>query len=188
MPARPQAWISVMPFGTSCSWLSMMSLGTLLCLLFRSIDPRDFRQHRRRVTRVVQGFVEERAKFRSVLFEVAGVPVVGRHQIVAMRLELDTYRGVPFLRWRNLQNLLAGIEDGVDIELVFLEQPDAPVDGALVVVELRELQRRIGKLRIIESEPQRLAPQFIGIGAALGALVLGDLQMCVDQGGDGSDR
>ena len=34
MPARPQAWISVMPFGTSCSLLSMMSLGTLLAFLF----------------------------------------------------------------------------------------------------------------------------------------------------------
>ena len=117
----------------------------------------------------------------SVLFEVAGLLEVRRQQIVAMRLELDADRNVPFLRRRHLQDLLAGIEDGVDIELVFLEQLDAAVDGALLVVELREFQRGIGKLRIVESEPQRLAPQFIGIGAALGALVLGDLQMRVDQ-------
>ena len=98
-----------------------------------------------------------------------------------MRLELDADRDVPFLRRRDVQDLLAGIEDGVHIELVFLEELDAAVDGALLVVELREFQRRIGKLRVVEGEPQRLAPKLVGIGAALGPLVLGDLQMRVDQ-------
>ena len=185
MPARPQAWIRVTPFGTSCSLPSMMSLGTLLCLLFWRVDPGDVWRPWRRVTRIVQSFVQERPEPWAVLVKVAGFLKIGRQQIVAMRLELDADRHVPFLARRDLKDLLARVEDGVDIELVFLEQLDAAVDGARLVVELGELQRRVGKLRVVEGKPQRLSPKFIGIGAALGPLVLGDLQMGIDQGGDG---
>src|SRR5262245_14144749 len=121
MPARQQAWIRVMPFGTSCSLPSMMSLGTLLCLLVGGVDPGDVRRPRRGVARVVQRFIEKLRELWPVLVEVAGLLIVGRQQIVAMRLELNAHGCVPFLRRRNLQDLFAGVKDGVDIELVFLE-------------------------------------------------------------------
>src|SRR5215510_4514308 len=185
MPASPQAWIRVMPFGTSCSLPSIMSLGTLLCLLFWRGDPGDVWRPWRRVTSIVQSVVEKRPEPRAVLVEVARFLKIGRQQIVAMLLELDADRHVPFLGRRDLEDLFARIEDGVDIELVFLEELDAAVDGALLVVEPGELQSWIGQLRIVEGEPQRLPPQFVGVGAALGPLVLGDLQVRVYQGGDG---
>src|SRR5207344_3655404 len=148
MPASPQAWIRVTPFGTSCSLPSMMSLGTLACFPLRRVDPGDVWRPRRRVTRIVQSFMQERPEPWAVLVKVAGFLKVRRQQIVAMRLELDAHRDVPFLGRRDLQDLFARVENGVDIELVFLEQLDAAVDGTLLIVELSELQGRIGKLRV----------------------------------------
>src|SRR6476469_4041756 len=168
MPARAQAWIRVTPFGASCSLPSIMSLGTLACLSLRLADPGDIWRRRRSVARIAQCLLQEGPEPWPILFEVTGVLKVGRQQIIAMRLELNADRNVPFLCRRDFQNLLAGVEDRVHIQLVFLEQLDAAVDGALFVVELGELQRWVRELRIVEGEPQCLSPKFIGIGAALG--------------------
>src|SRR5215467_4743360 len=144
-----------MPFGTSCSLPSMMSLGTLACLPLWCVDPRDIGRSWLAVARIVQRPVQKAAQLRRIGLEVAGILKVRGQQIVAMRAELDTDRGVPLLRWRDLQDLLAGIEDGVHVELVFLELLDAAADGA----RLSEFQCRIGKLGIVKSEPKRLSPQ-----------------------------
>src|SRR5665648_701224 len=93
MPASSQAWISVMPSGTSCSWLLMISLG-IRCFF--------------------QDVMHEGAEARRVLFEVSRILKVRRQQIVAMLLELNADRRSPFPGWQNLQNLLAGIEHGID--------------------------------------------------------------------------
>src|SRR4029078_200709 len=112
MPASVQAWIKVIPAGTSCSLPSMMSLGTCAGLLLRCVDPGEIWRGRRVVTRIVQRGLHERPKPRPVLLKVARVLKVGRQQIVAMRFELDADCDVPFLGRRHLQDLLAGIEDG----------------------------------------------------------------------------
>src|SRR4029079_6295095 len=188
MPASWQAWISVMPSGTSCSLPSIMSLGTLAYLPSRRVDLGETRRRRRgRMARVGQRIVQERPETFPVLLEVTGTLIVGRLQIAAMRLKLDAYRRIPLLRRRYFQDLLAGIEERVHIELVFLEQLDAAVDGALLVVEIGKFQRRVGQLRVVYRERVCLTRQFMGIGPAPGPLVLGDLQMRVDQSDDGAD-
>src|SRR6187200_1576958 len=133
MPARPQAWISVMPFGTSCSLLSMMSLGTLLCLLVWRVDPGELRR-RRNLVGVGQRILQEHLECRRVLFEIARILEVLRQEIVAVRIQLEADGNVPFLGRRYVQDRLARIEDRVDIELVFLKCLDAAVDGAGLVV------------------------------------------------------
>src|SRR5262245_30250821 len=122
------------------------------------------------------------AKFRGVLLRVAGIDVALRRQIGAMRAKLEAERGEPFLRWRHAENLLARVQDRVHEHLVFLEQLGVAVDGQLVVVEGGRVERRVRELGIVEAESQRLPPQLIGVAAAFGPAVLGDLPMSVDQG------
>src|SRR5215207_1250429 len=102
MPASSQAWIKVMPAGTSCSLPSMMSLGMRL---------RSF----------AQDGLQEGAELWRVRLKVTGFQKVGREQISAVQLELEADRCVPFPGRRDLQNLLAGIEDDVHEQLVFLK-------------------------------------------------------------------
>src|SRR5688572_10151498 len=108
MPASSQAWIRVMPAGTSCSLPSIMSLGMLADLPFRRVELGEaWRWRRRCVARVVEYSMQEGSELRTVLLEVAGGLIVGRQQIVAVRLELDANRRVPFLGRRDLHDFLA---------------------------------------------------------------------------------
>src|SRR5262245_38811541 len=132
-----------------------------------------------------QNIAQVGAKFRGVLLDVAGIDVMLRGQIGAMGAKLEAKRREPFLGGRHAKNLLARVQDRVDEHLVFLEELGVAVDGQLLVIECARFERRVGELGIVEAKSQRLPPQLIGVAAAFGAAVLGDLPMGVDQSDDG---
>ena len=69
-----------------------------------------------------------------------------------MRQELNAQRSLPGLSWRDFQDFVARVQNGINVDLVFLEQLPTAIDRKLVIVEVSKLQARIGKLGVVEAE------------------------------------